>query len=640
VIPTRQIRLGIRGFGIIAVILIIISSYALFFYFQNQTLEQVKSQLFEEEKQRQIGSTQRIAGFMGSDLTLVLSFLDGISNSKYLQDGQFYGQEIKQLATEKYAQISETVDTLFILDTQDIAVVGAGNSSSGSSTIAPVGNDLSFRAWVSETRDTLKPVFSQGFEHLGEYRVIITNPVIDRETKQYLGLVGVSIPTERFFEHYGNVYDINTQFLVAIDSKGTLLAVGADPNLVGLDYFGETVQNFINHNPTLNNHTVKLLQGNAGVAVFDAGRGERLQTYQPIYVAGNPTYFLQVVTPTEDIYAQIDPILSRESGKLALLLAGPTGASAILIIFLVLWNSSLGKEVKNRTRDLQESNRLLGVTNEQLRERDRMQNEFINIAAHEMRTPIQPILGLSEIMREKILNIAQHLKREEKEEVVYEQLQDSSRVPTRSNLSFRSSLSLSVEKIIPMVEIINRNAKRLEKLTNNLLDVTRIENSNSLELRKELFTIDSVIRDCIIDVSQHIGKKNLKFSYVPADDNQQIIIKADRTRIAQVLMNLLDNSINSSQEGIISVTTTIDSNSNSVTVSVKDTGSGINPDIIPRLFSKFVTASEKGTGLGLYISKKIIEAHGGKIWAENNKDGEGAIFAFTLPLVSDSDVTP
>jgi signal transduction histidine kinase len=641
VIPTRQIRLGIRGFGIIAVILIIISSYALFFYFQNQTLEQVKSQLFDDERQRQIGTTQRIAGFIGSDLTLVLSYLDGISNSKYLQDGQFYGQEIKQLATEKYAQISETVDTLFVLDTQDIAVVGAGNSSSGSSTIAPVGNDLSFRPWVSETRDTLKPVFSEGFEHLGEYRVIITNPVIDRETKQYLGLVGVSIPTEPFFEHYGNVYDINSEFLVAFDSKGTLLAVGADPNLVGLDFFGEEVQNFINHNPTLNKITNELLQGSSGSAVYDYGRGERLQTYQPIYVAGNPTYFLQVVTPTDTIYSQIDPILSRENGKLALLLAGPTGASAILIIFLVLWNSSLGKEVKKRTRELWESNRLLGVTNEQLRERDRMQNEFINIAAHEMRTPIQPILGLSEIMREKILNIAQHLKREEKEEeIVYEQLQDSSRVPTRSNLSFRSSLSLSVEKIIPMVEIINRNAKRLEKLTNNLLDVTRMENSNSLELRKEQFAIDSVIRDCIIDVSQHIGKKNLKFSYVPADDNQQIIIKADRTRIAQVLMNLLDNSINSSQEGIISVTTTIDSNSNSVTVSVKDTGSGINPDIIPRLFSKFVTASEKGTGLGLYISKKIIEAHGGKIWAENNKDGEGAIFAFTLPLVSDSDVTP
>jgi signal transduction histidine kinase len=628
----RRIRLGIRGFGILAVILIIISSYALFFYFQRGAHEQLNSQLFEEQKDRQLGSTQQIANHMGSDLTVILSTLDGISNSKYLQEGQLYGQGIKQLATEKYTQMSERVDTLFILNNEDIVVSGAGNLSGGRSTIAPIGNDLSFRPWVRETHDTFQPVFSEGFEHLGEYRVIITNPVIERETKQYLGLVGVSIPTIPFFEHYGNVYDINTQFLVAFDKKGTLLAAGADQSLVGLDFFGETTQNFVNRNPTLNKITTELLQGAAGDAIYDYGRGERLTTYQPIYVAGKPTYFLQVVTPTDTIYSQIDPILSRESERLALFLAGPAGASAILIIFLLLWNSSLGKEVKKRTRELQESNRLLGVINEQLRERDRMQNEFINIAAHEMRTPIQPILGLSDIMLQRILNIAKQLQRGE-EEVVYEQLQNSSGIPTRSNSIFRSSLSLSVEKIIPMVEIIYRNAKRLEKLTNNLLDVTRIENNKFLDLSKELFAIDSVIRDCIIDASQHIGKKNLKLSYVPADDNQQVIIKADRTRIAQVLMNLLDNSINSSHEGIISVTTTTDPDANSITVSVKDAGSGINPDIIPRLFSKFATASEKGTGLGLYISKKIVEAHGGKIWAENNKDGKGATFAFTIPLL-------
>jgi signal transduction histidine kinase len=628
----RRIRLGIRGFGILAVILIIISSYALFFYFQRQTHEQLNSQLFEEEKGRQQGSTQQIANNIGSDLTLILSTLDGISSSKYLQEGQFYGQEIKQLETEKYAQMSDRVDSLFVLNSENIVVGGAGNLTSGRSTIAPVGNDLSFRPWVRETRDTFKPVFSEGFEHLGEYRVIITNPVIDRETKQYLGLVGVSIPTVRFFGHYGNVYDINSQFLVAFDSKGTILAVGANQSLVGLNFFGDTVQNFVNHNPTLSKHTRELLQGSTGYAVFDAGRGERLQTYQPIYVEGSPTYFLQVTTPTEIIYSQIDPILSRESERLALFLAGPTGASAILIVFLLLWNSSLGKEVKKRTRELQESNRLLGVTNEQLRERDRMQSEFINIAAHEMRTPIQPILGLSDIILQRILNIAKQLQRGE-EEVVYEQLEDSSSVPTRSNSIFRSSLSLSIEKIIPMVEVINRNAKRLEKLTNNLLDVTRMENNKSIDLSKELFAIDSVIRDCIIDANQHIGKKNLKISYVPADDNHKVIIKADRIRIAQVLTNLLDNSISSSQEGIISVTTTIDPDANSITVSVKDTGSGINPHIIPRLFSKFATASDKGTGLGLYISKKIIDAHGGKIWAENNKDGIGATFAFTLPLL-------
>jgi signal transduction histidine kinase len=627
-------RWGIRGFGILAVILIIISSYTLFFYFQNRTHEQLNLQLFEEQKDRQQGSTQQIANHMGSDLTLILSILDGISNSKYLQDGQFYGQEIQQLAAEKYAQMSDRADSLFVLNNQDIVVSGAGNLTSGRSTIAPIGNDLSFRPWVRETHDTSKPVFSEGFEHLGEYRVIITNPVIDRETKQYLGLVGVSIPTVHFFEHYGNVYDINTQFLVALDKKGTLLAAGADQSLVGLDFFGETVQNFVNHNPTLNNITTELLQGTAGFGIYNYGKGERLTTYQPIYVAGNPAYFLQVVTPTDTIYSQIGPILSQESGKLALLLAGPTGASAILIIFLVLWNSSLGKEVKKRTKELQETNRLLGVSNEQLRDRDHMQNEFINIAAHEMRTPIQPILGLSEIILQKLLNIAKQLQKEEEDAIVYEQLHDSSRISNRPNSIFRSSLSLSVEKIIPMVEIISRNAKRLEKLTNNLLDVTRIENSKSLEISKEIFPIDSVIRDCIIDACQRIGKKPIKFSYVSTDENPQHVttIKADRTRIAQVLMNLLDNSINSSQEGVISVKRTVDRDANTMTLSVKDAGSGINPDITPRLFSKFATASEKGTGLGLYISKKIVEAHGGKIWAENNKDEEGATFAFTIPM--------
>ena len=182
-----------------------------------------------------------------------------------------------------------------------------------------------------------------------------------------------------------------------------------------------------------------------------------------------------------------------------------------------------------------------------------------------------------------------------------------------SSSSSSSSLSSSIEKIVSMADVINRNAKRLENLTDNLLDISRIENNKSLEVRKEIFAIDSLIRDCIIDASQHIGKKNLKFSYEGANDKQQaIMIKADRNRIAQVVMNLLDNAIKFSQDGVIFVTINIAADANSITVSVRDAGSGINPDIISRLFSKFATASEKGTGLGLYISKKIMEAHGAR----------------------------
>jgi signal transduction histidine kinase len=629
----KRMRLGIRGFGILTVILIIISSYALFFYFQHEIQEQVKLQLFKEQEGRQLTSTQQISAHMGSDLTVVLSILDGISNSKYLQEGQFYGQDIRQLATEKYAQMSQTVDRLFILNSQDVVVVETKNPGAVSGSLAPIGSDLSFRPWVRETRDTLKPVFSEGFEHLGEYRVIITNPVIDRETKQYLGLVGVSIPTVQFFEHYGNVHDVNSQFLVALDKKGTLLAAGADESLVGLNFFGETVQNFVNHNLILNRSTTELLEGKAGTTVYDYGKGERLTTYQPIYVAGTPTYFLQIVTPTATLYSQIDSIISKETGKLALLLAGPTGASAILIIFLLLWNSGLGKEVKNRTRDLQESNRLLGVSNEQLKEREVMQNEFINIAAHEMRTPIPPILGLSEVIRGRILNLAKQLQMG-KEEVVYEQVQDTATaatIPTRSDSIHRSSSLLSsMEKMVTMVDVINRNAKRLEKLTSNLLDVSRIENNRPLELSKEKFDLAQEIRNIIRDtmLSQDGKADDLEIIYDARDE--PIMIEADKTRISEVVSNLLRNAIKFTDSGTITITSRVDG-SNAI-VSIKDTGKSIDSEIMPRLFTKFATKSESGTGLGLYLSKKIIEAHGGEIWAENNKDGKGSTFTFTLQL--------
>jgi signal transduction histidine kinase len=309
-----------------------------------------------------------------------------------------------------------------------------------------------------------------------------------------------------------------------------------------------------------------------------------------------------------------------------------------LIIFLLFWNSSLQEEVKKRTRDLQESNKLLGVTNEQLKERELMQNEFINIAAHEMRTPIQPILGLSEVIRERILNLAKQLQRGEKE-VVYKQLEDAAAIttiPTRSDSSIyrsSSSLSPSIEKIVPMVDVINRNAKRLEKLTSNLLDVSRIENNKSLGLSKEKFNLVQKIRNVIHDIESSQDEKAdaLEIIY-DAPDDEPIMIEADKTRIFEVLSNLLRNAIKFTDSGTITITSKVDG-SNAI-VSIKDTGRSIDPELMPRLFTKFATKSETGTGLGLYLSKKIIEAHGGKIWAENNKDGKGATFAFTLPLLS------
>jgi signal transduction histidine kinase len=241
----------------------------------------------------------------------------------------------------------------------------------------------------------------------------------------------------------------------------------------------------------------------------------------------------------------------------------------------------------------------LEESNKQLKVHDKMQKEFINIAAHELRTPIQPILGLSEVLQSKINDSEQRV----------------------------------------LVDIISRNAKRLQRLTEDILDVTRIE-SQSLELEEEKFILDDLVLSIVEEYKkqiEHDNKSKIKLVYNPIEDNN-IIVYADRFRITQVISNLIDNAIKFTEEkrvGTISVNIK-KKNNRWVIVSVKDTGIGIDSEIMPRLFTKFATKSFKGTGLGLFISKKIIEDHGGKIWAENNIDGKGATFNFSLPILDQS----
>jgi signal transduction histidine kinase len=222
-----------------------------------------------------------------------------------------------------------------------------------------------------------------------------------------------------------------------------------------------------------------------------------------------------------------------------------------------------------------------------------MQKEFINIASHEMKTPTQAILGMSGL------------------------------------------LQYYPEKKDELIEIIRRNAKRLQALTDDILDVTRIE-SQTFQLEKERFNIYELLSDAIKDFTERIksDNKNVKLVYDQKDTNHPIIVEADKGRITQVLSNILNNALKFTNEGQIIISAYESKNKKEIIVSITDTGSGINKDIFAKLFSKFATKSFSGTGLGLYISKSIVEAHGGRIWAENNKDKVGATFMFTLPVVS------
>jgi signal transduction histidine kinase len=284
--------------------------------------------------------------------------------------------------------------------------------------------------------------------------------------------------------------------------------------------------------------------------------------------------------------------------------------------YIVSTNRDLEKLVESKTKELQETNEQLARANRELETRDRIQKEFINIAAHELRTPIVPILNLSELLYSNIL-LYPNVKGQQKEQGQEEQKQ---------------------KEMLEIVEIILRNANRLHQLTEDILDVTRIE-SHTLKLRKERFNLNDAILNVVKDYRTQIADDNVKVMYESGNNN--ILVEADRRRLTQVISNLLNNANKFTKEGTITVTTTTiqrkgEGNGKGgaeVVIAVKDTGTGIDPELIPRLFTKFATKSYQGTGLGLFISKSIVEAHGGKIWAENNSDGKGASFYFTLPVM-------
>ncbi len=293
--------------------------------------------------------------------------------------------------------------------------------------------------------------------------------------------------------------------------------------------------------------------------------------------------------------------------------------ATVLACIILLWNKKLKDLVAKKTKELQKANQNLQSANEQLKAHDKMQKDFINIAAHELRTPIQAIMGNAELATS---------------DPVYKEF-DS--------------------KNGRLIDAISRNALRLNRLTEYILDVAKID-SNQLKIKKEIFNINDMVKhvvECFRNRQEthsndrYTSKKrnNIEFGFNRPNVNP-ILVEADVVRIEQITSNLIDNAIKfiDKEDGKITVSIDIgfENNANQqhsniedkkkIIISVKDNGRGIHPEIFHNLFRKFTSKSEFGTGLGLFISKSIIESHSGKIWAGNNKDGNGATFSFSLPL--------
>ena len=270
---------------------------------------------------------------------------------------------------------------------------------------------------------------------------------------------------------------------------------------------------------------------------------------------------------------------------------------------VVSTNRNLERLVELRTLELNEANKKLSLSNtqlvganEKLAKQDKIMHDFINIAAHELKSPITPILLATSLAQPK----------------------DEDKQVTLSKDAF---------------DMIVSNARRLKRLAGDILDVARIE-SNFLDIHKQNFELNELLDSIVNEYAAQVKQDSSKKVEFLLSCNGPIEIDGDKDRITQVVHNLVANAVRFTDEGSVIIKAVKGASASDVVVSIKDSGTGIHPEIMPKLFSKFATKSEKGTGLGLYLARNIVEAHGGKIWAENNENGIGATFTFTVPIAS------
>jgi signal transduction histidine kinase len=477
------------------------------------------------------------------------------------------------------------------------------------------GDDRSYRPYYSYPRDTLKPYFSTIIESVDSVpRLYVAYPIIDHAQPtpraSFKGVVVAAVNIDVLGKFVQSQLSPKYHSTAGIMDKNGLLLYSTNATYVGKNIFGPEVQSILplQIKDPFNNFIRDSLKGQHGSGDITYQGKTSTIAYQPVSVKENDFAILYITTPHE-LAVSVNSLIDQQRTFNALLIL-VIGAIAIGIAILVLiWNKRLTAQVAMRTLELNTSNKSLGElnsqlsnSNEQLRKaneqllvNDKMQREFINIAAHELRTPTQAIIGYSDLF----------------------EMDPGGRDEA--------------------MKAVARNASRLERLTSDILDVTKIE-GKSLTLNKEKFNIAEVINSAVNDAKSRLvngGRSEIKFLY---DNTEDISVYADRARINQVISNLIGNAVKFTHKGIISITTKKIKNENKVDeviVSLKDTGSGIDPDILPRLFTKFTSRSQTGTGLGLFISKNIVEAHGGTIQGRNNGDGEkGATFTFTLPLGS------
>ena len=520
-------------------------------------------------------------------------------------------QTVKFLLNNAQDSTRELTSAYYLIDSSGKVISW---SNSGDSELQLQRDlDLSKMEYYLSPRNTEMPYYSTVIRSPSGDKIFISFPILSSSvdtarntntsnaTESFRGVIVSAIDVNRVGKFLQDRLSPELVSNVGLMDKNGIFLYARNESLIGKNFLSKDFQSTIPSNikNSYNDILKRSLGPRAGAQDVSISDKTTTISYRPIIIDGKQLWTLYIGSPhtlTSDVGLLID-----QQKNFSTMVVIIIGAIAIGIAFIILsWNKRLKTSVMNRTLELKrandsliESNRLLEAANEQLKVHDRMQKEFINVAAHELRTPIMPILGDAQYIERQFDN-------------------DDPRI--------------QIEK--DQVSSLIRNAKRLDRLASDILDVTRIE-SKSLKLNKEKFNLKDIILSNLADIKrfEYEGSGFPDIKYTPKD----IIVNADKGRLSQVIANLLSNAIKFTDKGVISIETS--EYDGEVIATIRDSGSGIDPEIFPKLFSKFITKSDRGTGLGLFISKSIIESHGGKIWAENNRFEPGATFYFSLPAV-------
>jgi signal transduction histidine kinase len=538
-------------------------------------------------------------------LNSVIGSLELISSSPNMIEQDV--EEAKIQLSKAQNSTEDIVDSYYWFDSNGTNI---WSSSFRNDTIEESLNGFSIAsyAYFEEVRDTLTPVYGDTQEWVDlRPKIFIVYPILDTENSTragnnadqiFKGIVLAAINPDVLGQFLENQLSPLTNANISLVNSNGLMILKGTPEYFGINLLDPTAKSLSEQFVTDDNNENNLIEeirsallNSRTFSIDVVASGQDLTVaYSPVLLDGKRLLTIILALPQiPEASVENLVLLQRNFGLVAMI---TIGIIAFGIFYGVTnWHKEMRKQVQKHKMELKQTAEKLAII-------DQGQKEFIDIAAHEFRTPIQSVLGYSEFIRSSLVNFDDHF------------------------------------------DNLFKSAKRLEKITNDMLDVSKIDSEN-FELTKINFDLNDSIKKIIGNHEKNALDRNVKIIFEPKKDEIKTI-NADQSKIQQVIDNLLSNALDSTKDGTITIKAydlSIRSDDNekqdvqeSIAVEVRDTGSGINPEIMPRLFEKFSRRSDSGTGLGLYISKRIVDMHGGKFWAQNNRGAKGATFTFTVPV--------